>query len=243
MRTFAADLHVHTALSPCGADEMTPPAIVREARSRGLEMIAICDHNSARNVPAVREAAAGDLCVVAGLELTTAEEIHVLGLFPDDTAALAVGEAVGATLPPATPTARRHYGAQLLCDAAGRTVGEEHRLLAAASGFALAVAVDLIRRHGGLAVACHLDRPSYSVFSQLGLWPADVVFDAVEISPVDAAPPWRAAVRALPHPVLRGSDAHFLEELGACRTLLRLAAPGFAELALALRGAEGRGLA
>lgn len=243
MRTFAADLHVHTALSPCGADEMTPPAIVRAARDRGLAMIAICDHNSARNVVAVREAAAADPCVIAGLELTTAEEIHVLGLFPDDTAALAVGEAVGATLPETTATTRRHYGPQTLCDAAGRAVGEERRLLAAASGFALAAAVDLIRSHGGLAVACHLDRPSYSVFAQLGLWPADVVFDAVEISPVDASPPWRDAVRALPHPVLRGSDAHFLEELGACRTRLRLAVPSFGELALALRGAAGRGLA
>ncbi|NMC69990.1 MAG: PHP domain-containing protein [Myxococcales bacterium] len=243
MRLFDADLHVHTALSPCGADEMTPPAIVREARRRGLAMLAICDHNSARNVPAVRAAAGGDPVVLAGIEVTTAEEIHVLGLFGDDEAALATGEAVGATLPLAGVASRRHYGAQTVCDAEGRAVDEERRLLAAASGFPLGAAVELIRRHGGLVVACHLDRPSFSVFSQLGLWPADVRFDAIEISAADAAPPWREAVRALPHPVLRGSDAHCLDELGACRSRLRLAAPGFSEFALALRGAGGRGVA
>lgn len=243
MRFFDADLHVHTALSPCGADEMTPPAIVREARRRGLAMLAICDHNSARNVPAVREASQGVPAVVAGLELTTAEEIHVLGLFPDDAAALAASEAVGATLPLAGQDERRHYGAQTVYDAEGRVIGEERRRLSAASGFPLGAAVALIRRHGGLVVACHLDRPSFSVFAQLGLWPTDVSFDAIEISAADAAPPWREAVRALPHPVLRGSDAHSLDEMGACRTRLWLAEPSFPELACALRGAAGRRVA
>ena len=83
LRHATADLHIHTALSPCGSDEMTPRAIVEAALARGLDMIAICDHNSARNVAAVQEAGCGRLAVLAGIEITSAEEVHVLGLFPE----------------------------------------------------------------------------------------------------------------------------------------------------------------
>jgi 3',5'-nucleoside bisphosphate phosphatase len=240
VRTFAADLHVHTVLSPCGADEMTPPAVVEAALRRGLDMIAVCDHNSARNAPAVREAARGVLAVLHGMEITTAEEVHVLGLFPDAEAALAAGEEVRATLPEADGAARRRFGEQTVCDAEGRAVGRERKLLAAASGFALPEAVRMISRHGGLAVAAHVDRPSFSVFSQLGLFPADAGFDAVEISATGAVPAWAGLIAALTLPRLHSSDAHFLEEIGKGRTSLRLEEPTFPELARALAGAGGR---
>ena len=82
VRSILADLHIHTALSPCADGEMTPPAIVHEAVMKGLGMIAICDHNSAANTEAVQKAAGGLLTVIAGMEITTAEEVHVIGLFP-----------------------------------------------------------------------------------------------------------------------------------------------------------------
>jgi predicted metal-dependent phosphoesterase TrpH len=219
---------------------MTPGAIVSAARARGLDWLALCDHNSARNAAAVAEAAAGNPAVTAGIEITTAEEVHVLGLFPDPQAASAAGAEVGRTLPPNTPEAVRRFGEQHVLAADGRTAGREERMLCAASMLDLSAAVALIHRCGGLAVAAHVDRPSFSVFAQLGVYPAAAGFDAVEISAANASPPWAAQLRALPVPVLRGSDAHFLSAIGDAATRLRLEQPTLAELRLALAGYEGR---
>ena len=249
MKKFAADLHIHSALSPCAAKEMTPPAIVRAARERALAMVAVCDHNSARNAAAVLEAARGQVAALAGMEITTAEEAHVLGIFPDAAAAGAAGDEVCATLPEGGAGAEA-FGEQLLMDADGRVLGKETRMLSAASALTLSDAVNLIHRHGGLAVAAHVNRPSFSVLSQLGMFPTDVRFDAVELfvpalalSLPNASPcPRVPASDSLPAevPVIASSDSHFLADVGRCRTLFEMRAATFAELALALQGRGGR---
>jgi predicted metal-dependent phosphoesterase TrpH len=240
VREFEADLHVHTALSPCAEEEMSPPAIVLAAIRRRLDMIAVCDHNGAANAAAVIEAAGPDLAVVAGMEITTSEEVHVLGLFPSAAAAGAAAAAVQASLPPATGETAARFGDQLVLGVLGEVVGRADRLLAAASALSLEEAVALVKRLGGLAIAAHVDRPSFSVFSQLGLFPEEAGFDAIEISAANATPPWAAAIGEVPLPVVRGSDAHMLSELGVARTRLRLEAATFDELALALAGRDGR---
>ena len=241
VRTLAADLHLHTALSPCAADEMTPPAIVAAALAQGLEMIAVCDHNSARNAAAVQAAAGTRLAVLAGMEVTSAEECHVLGLFPDAETARAAGAQVAAQLPEAGKGYARYFGEQAVLGEDGEAVGAEQLALAMATTLDVAACVGLIHGHGGLAVAAHVDRRSFGVISQLGFFPADAGFDGVEVSrhaPPGSPKAVEAAQTGLP--VLRSSDAHYLEEVGAARSLLRLAAPTFAELALALRGEQGR---
>ena len=241
MRRPRADLHIHTALSPCAADEMTPPAIVAAAMQAGLEMIAICDHNSAGNVPAVQEAGTGALAVIAGIEITTAEEAHVLGLFPNADEALAVTQAVLDTLPASAEPARG-FGAQRLLDSRGGTTSLESRLLAGASSFGLSDVVALVRRHKGLAVAAHVDRPSFSVIGQLGGIPADVRFDAVEVSAAGFRAGRVAEYAAPGLPVVCSSDAHSLAEVGSGFTVFEVGAVRFCELALALAGQLGRGI-
>ena len=87
LRDFRADLHVHTCLSPCASNEMLPRAIVTAAVGGHLSVIGICDHNSTENVGAVRRAAEGEaLTVIGGVEVTSREEVHVLGLFDNDLA-------------------------------------------------------------------------------------------------------------------------------------------------------------
>ena len=100
LKIYRLDLHVHTVLSPCTEiAEMTPRAIVRTALDRGLDMIAVCDHNSARNTAATRRAAEGSgLTVIPGIEITSSEEVHILGLFPTESDAEAVQEEVYARL-------------------------------------------------------------------------------------------------------------------------------------------------
>jgi 3',5'-nucleoside bisphosphate phosphatase len=246
VKEFLADLHIHTALSPCASPEMTPPAIVPAALQKGLAIIAICDHNAAGNVAAVQEAARfygrsgeGGLVVLAGMEITTAEEAHVLGLFPDADAALAAAETVQATLPLASDITHR-FGEQLLLTAEGKRRGREPRMLSSASTLPLADAVQLIKRRGGLAIASHVDRPSFSVISQLGVFPAGAGLDAVEISGVVRGTPRAATFERFGLPVVTSSDSHFPGEIGGVWSVLVLEEPTFDEVVMALRRQGGR---
>lgn len=268
MRRVRADLHIHTALSPCASEEMVPTAIVKEALSKGLAMIAVCDHNAAGNVEAVMSAAsmaaaawrsAGaevkkELMVIAGMEITTAEEVHVLGFFPSaDAAAMAAAEVLDTLASLETiPRVESEAGGQLLFDGEGRIIGREERMLFSASKHSLAQTVALIRRNGGLAVASHVDRPSFSVLSQLGVFPEDVVFDALEISGVGVRAGRHRGFLSIGLPLVSSSDSHYLEDIGGGYTLLDIDQPAewgspsekrkspFEELRLALRGDEGR---
>jgi 3',5'-nucleoside bisphosphate phosphatase len=248
MVRLAADMHIHTALSPCAARAMTPPAIAREAASKGMAMIAVCDHNSAGNVEAVAAAAAAlpdGPVVIAGIEITTAEEVHVLGFFPDPAAARAA--AADIELPPWRPLAPRTSAAgtrqpdQQLMDAKGCVTGIEERMLAAASRFSLSETVELIHRHGGLAVAAHMDRRSFSVPGQLGFLPPEVPFDGLEVSAAGVARGRAAEFAVHGLPLLSSSDGHFLEDIGAGFTVLDVEQPDFSELSKALLGIGGRG--
>ncbi len=241
MKEFSADLHIHTALSPCADDEMTPPAIVRRALRKGLAMIAICDHNAAGNAAAVQRAAGDRLTVIAGMELTTREEVHLLGYFPDAESARRAGDAALGTLPGRGGEPGR-FGLQLLIDAEGRVLGEESRMLSAATGFDVSAGVRLIKEHKGLAVAAHVDKKAFNVFTQLGVFPAGAGFDAIELCAARKPPPWQAEIDALELPAIRSSDSHFLDDIGSRQTRLRLEEPTFGELALALAGEGGRGV-
>lgn len=215
MRRVRADLHIHTFLSPCADEKMTSQAIVQRAKEQGLDMIAVCDHNSAENTAAVQAAAGPDLAVIAGMEVTTAEEAHVAAWFPDAETAMLAGHDVAASMPD-IPRSRS-------C-----------RPPVSASSLALDEVVRLIHRHGGLAVAAHVDRPSFSVLSQLGLWPEDVPFDAAEISAAGFNS-GRAELFERPGlPLVTSSDSHSLDEIGCVYTEFEMDTPCFKGLQAAL---------
>lgn len=237
MTGYAADLHVHTALSPCAEAEMTPPAIVAAALAEGLDMIAICDHNSARNAAAVQAAAGARLAVLAGMEITSSEECHVVGLFPDARAAEAAGARVAALLPEAEDGYAAFFGEQHVLDARGEVLACETRALASATTLDVAACVRLVHAHGGLAVAAHVDRRSFGVIGQLGVFPFEAGFDAVEVSRhVAPGSDDETGFAGLGLPLLRSSDAHVLADVGGARSSLCLDDPGFTALAAVLRG-------
>jgi PHP-associated len=248
MMTCGADLHIHTVLSPCASRQMRPRGIVREAMEKGIAVIAVCDHNSAGNVTAVREASAAldGPAVIAGMEITTREEVHVLGLFPDDASASAASAEVLGGLPrwrPLLPCASAAGGRapeQELVDAQGNTTGVEMKMLAAATIFGLGETVELIHRHGGLAVAAHMDRRSFSVPGQLGFLPPEVPFDGLEVSAAGAARGRAGGVASHGLPLVCSSDGHFLNEIGSGFTVLSVREPSFPELAMAFRSEDGR---
>lgn len=233
MRVFRADLHIHTCLSPCAEPEMRPSAIAAEAVRKGLDLIATCDHNSAENVAAGRAAAArAGLACLGGIEITSREEVHILGLFDGERGARAMQGLVYAHLPGANdPVA---FGEQWLVDAEDRVIGESGRLLIGATELTVEEVVGAIHEAGGIAVASHVDRPRFSILSQLGFIPEDLALDAVELSGPGAL------AAAAGRPALRASDAHRLEEIGTRHTALLLEAPTLAEVRLALRDTRGR---
>jgi PHP family Zn ribbon phosphoesterase len=230
------DLHVHTCLSPCADKAMLPTRIVARALEAGLAAIGICDHNSAGNVAAVREAAGGrNLAVLGGMEITTSEEAHILALFDELEDLRRLEQLVQAGLEGRNdPEA---WGDQILVDAQDQPVGVEERLLAGASALSAEAAVREIQALGGLAIASHVDRPAFSLAQQLGFVPPELPLDALELS-------WhhrgeRAPFRAFGFPLVSFSDAHFPEEIGRRRTAFRVSEPTVRELRRALRAGDG----
>jgi len=233
---FSVDLHVHTCLSPCADNGMVPTRIVERALEAGLQAIGICDHNSAGNVAAVREAAGRlPLRVLGGMEITTSEEAHILALF-DELDSLRLLEHLvqdgleGLNDPEA-------WGDQVLVDARGEPLGIEERLLSGASALSAERTVREIQALGGLAIASHVDRPAFSLAQQLGFIPPELPLDAVELSFHFRGD--RAPYRAFGFPLVSFSDAHFPEEIGRSRTQFLVGEPSVTELRQALRAGEG----
>ncbi|HDT13741.1 MAG TPA: PHP domain-containing protein [Candidatus Aminicenantes bacterium] len=241
LRRVRADLHIHTCLSPCGELTMSPRAVVEAARAAGLDIVAVTDHNTTENAAAVIEAAAGTgLAVLPGIEITTAEEAHILGLFATG-ADLAPFQAEVFRSLPDIPAKMKYVDDQVLVDAADYVTGFSPRCLFGATLFSVQETVGLIHRHGGLAVACHIDREAFSIVSQLGFIPPDLGLDAVEVSPRMTADEARAAFGPFGSlPVVRFSDAHKPEEIGSAATVFLAASPSLEEIRKALAGADGR---
>ena len=125
---YFADLHIHSCLSPCGDEDMTPANICGMAKLKGLDAIAICDHNSARNLPAAQELCdAYGLLLLPGMEITTREEVHLLGYFETVEAALAFGEMLRGHLPN-KKNKPQFFGRQLVMNSDDEIIGEEEAL-------------------------------------------------------------------------------------------------------------------
>jgi hypothetical protein len=167
----------------------------------------------------------------------------VVGLFPTANAADAAAAEVRAGLPYIDAAYTRFFGEQWLFAADDTVHAEEPRALAMSSDLPVDGVVALIRRFGGLAIAAHIDRPHFGVIGQLGFFPYDAGFDAIELSR-HAPPGSEAALAAREHhlPMVHSSDAHYLDDLGCTASTLVLREPTFADLGLALRSREGRGV-
>ena len=203
------DLHIHSCLSPCGDMLMTPNNIVGMAFIKQLDAIAVCDHNAAENLPAIKEAAdMMGVVLLPGLELTTREEAHMLAYFPDVDSALTFGAFVRAHLPP-IPNRPEFFGRQVVMNSQDEEIGEEERLLISALTLSFEECERAIHQHGGLCVPAHINRGSSGVLNALGFLPPGAKYDALEVS--DAAP--MPMVDISGYRTLRSSDAHYLENI------------------------------
>ncbi len=230
------DLHIHSALSPCGSDDMTPNNIVNMCVLKGLDIIAVTDHNSARNVEAIANLGERKgLLVVPGMEVQTKEEVHVLCYFHTLDHCYDFQAKWEESLPK-VKNRPEYFGNQLVMDEDDELVSEYPYLLLTSSSFGVE---DLFRlmKHRGIAVFAHVDRSSFSVLSNLGFIPEMDGVNALEIS--NAVNPEQFLMK---HPalanycILQSSDAHYLGDIMERVNYVDLSSPSVEELLNHLSG-------
>ena len=237
---FAIDTHLHTCLSPCAELDMHPAALVEAALRARLDGVAVCDHNSAENVPAVERAARPKgLAVIPGMEITTAEEVHILGLLPDVEAALALQSKVYRHLPGRNDP--KVFGMQVVANEFAEVLGFNEHLLSGATTLSVEEVVREIHRVEGLAVASHVDREGFGIVGQLGMIPEGLELDALEVSSKMPLPAARAEFApGGEFPILCASDAHEPKDVGKAATFALLESPTAFELRKAFAAMDGR---
>ncbi len=213
---------------------MLPPLIVEEAITRGIQIIAITDHNASANIEAVQQAARGnDLYVFPGMELQTQEEVHVLCLFDTLDQIRELQAWVDGLLPNLENNAE-YFGVQLVVNAAGELIREEKRMLLTSANVSIEQAAEKVAGLGGLLIPAHVDRKGYGLIHTLGLVPQDITLEGLEISRhVTPETACQLYPQIKGYPLVQDGDAHRLEEmLGS--TCFTIEAPSIAEIRKAL---------
>lgn len=240
MKTYQAELHLHTVLSPCAGVEMIPPLIVQAALEREINLIAITDHNASENAGSVIEAAQGSpLTVLPGMELQTEEEVHVLCLFDTLEQLAALQELVDWKLPSLKNNVE-FFGEQFIVDSTGEFLRRKEQLLITSTQLSFEEAYHAVTDLGGLFIPAHVNRQAYGLIDHLGFVPPDLDVVALEISrhitPQEAATKYPQIKN---YPLIQSGDVHYLNDfLGVNQFTLE--EPTIAEINLALMAQNGR---
>ena len=214
MEKVIYDLHTHSALSPCGDNDMTVNNMLNMAVLGGIQVMAITDHNSCKNCPAAVEAAKElPIDLIPGMELCTSEEVHVICLFGQLEQAMAFDAYVHDHLPP-VKNRPEIFGEQRILNAADEIIGYEPYLLINATAISIEEVVPLVRRFGGICYPAHIDKSSTSVFSNLGYFSAHWGFSTVEIACRKNVEQLASQIPGFADLlVLHSSDAHYLWDI------------------------------
>jgi hypothetical protein len=215
---------------------MTPKAIVENSLEKGLDLIAVCDHNSAENAEAtIRMGLKKGLKVLPGLEVCSREEVHSLAIFESADQALKMQEIVYSHLKGTNRP--EFFGDQVVANEFDEVEGFNDHLLIGASGLGLLEVIDNVHKLGGISIASHVDRPSFSIMSQLGFIPKDLPLDGIEISQITKFEEISAMTDL---PVMTFSDAHFIKDIGRVHTEFYVETASLGEIKMALKGESGR---
>ena len=208
------DFHIHSCLSPCGDKEMTPNNIVNFAKIMGYDVIALTDHNTALNCPAVAKLAEENgITFIPGMELCTSEEVHIVCLFYNLEDALNFSEYVKSTMSP-IKNKPSVFGEQLICDENDNVIGQEEILLVTASGISNEKVVKKVAEYNGICYPAHIDRSSFSILSNLGTideyfgFKCAEIYDMMKEDELKKKHPYLEKLK-----ILSDSDAHYLENM------------------------------
>lgn len=193
---------------------MTPANMAGMGMLIGLQVMALTDHNTAKNCPAFFKACeAYGIVPIAGMELSTAEDVHLVCLFPTLEAALAFERELDSHRMP-FDNDPEIYGRQLVMNENDEVVEEMKPLLIAATDLWMGDAVDLVRAHGGVVYPAHIDRDSSGIIAMLGDIPSDYHFTAVEYRDGTKREAYEALYsEAKGKKVVVSSDAHMLDRM------------------------------
>ena len=242
LKRIKADLHVHTCLSPCAGLDMSPREVVSAAIHMGMDLIGVCDHNSAENVLAVKKAGERNgLVVLGGMEIASSEEAHILTFFDEDEDLLAFQAYVYQHL--SGRNDEHAFGQQVIADDEDGVTGFCDRLLIAATSLSAEEIVTRAHAAKGesVVIAAHVDRESFSIIGQLGFIPPSLALDAVEVSANSTTAQVRSRFPdSRKFPVITSSDAHEPQDIGKRFTTFTIAEGTVAEIKKALSGKDGR---
>ncbi len=235
MRVYRSDLHIHSCLSPCAGDEMTPLNIVQGAKNCGLDIIGICDHNSCENVPYIKESAKNEgIWVTGGIEVTTREEVHILAYFENEEKLFAMQTFIYENLPGTND--ENYFGSQFVVNEKDEIIANNEHLLIGATDLPIGSVVELIHSLNGLAIASHIDREGFGILGQLGFVPEDLDLNGYEVSSKDKIDTYHGTYG----PLVTFSDAHQLVDIGRSSTDFIMADVNLEEMYKALCGIDGR---
>lgn len=216
MNLYRCDLHIHSCLSPCGDEDMTPGNIVGMALLNGLEIVALTDHNTTKNCPAFYKLAkTHGIIPVAGVELTTSEDIHAVCLFRSLEAAMDFGELIESKRI-RIKNQPEIFGRQLIVNENDEVCGEEEYLLINAINLSLDEAFREVSKRGGVCYPAHIDRSANGIISMLGAFPPEPGFTAFELKELSSLDEYRARFPILNERGLTcvaASDAHYLTDI------------------------------
>lgn len=213
MDAFAYDLHIHSALSACGDEDMTPNNIANMAYLKGLDVIAVTDHNTCRNAAAVQKCGANvGVTVIPGMEVETSEEVHMVCLFKTLDAAYEMEEYVFSHLPK-IKNKPEIFGRQLVMDENDQITDIRENLLVTATTLSVYDVFGAAARIGGIVFPAHIDKQSYSILSNLGFFPPELDFKAAEIKDKSKKDEIVKKHGLENLKILHNSDAHYLENI------------------------------
>lgn len=205
------DLHIHSCLSPCGEEEMTPNNIVNMAMIKGLDVIAVADHNASQNVAAAMQVAnKRDIVVIPAMELQTSEEVHLLCLFKTLEDLQAFQEVVDQHLL-GIPNNEKKFGPQLILDHEDECIGTIEHALIFSTTLTFEQTVSAVREIGGFVLPAHINRQSNGVLAMLGFIPEGMNFTTIEVSNDEAGTRFLETFKDKErYRIIRNSDAHQL---------------------------------
>ena len=220
MSRYYYDLHVHSCLSPCGDNDNTPNNLVGMAVLNGLQILALTDHNTCRNCPAFFEAAKRQgIIPIPGMELTTAEDIHMVCLFPDLESALAFDDEIGKRRV-RIPNRPDIFGEQLVMNGDDEIIGTDPDLLSNATTVTVDEAPALAETFGGICYPAHIDRESNGIIATLGMMPVGVHYPTVELHDGSKEADYRENHDLAGSRVVVSSDAHCLWDVAEAENWL-----------------------
>lgn len=240
MVSLTYDLHIHSCLSPCGDDDMTPGNIVGMAAIKGLDVIAVTDHNSCRNCPAVMKLAeAYGVLAIPGMEINTSEEVHAVCLFPELEQAMAFDAYVYERLLK-FPNKEAVFGKQQICNEEDEVIGTEPNLLINSVDLSFDRLWDVVRSFGGVMFPAHVEKSANSLIANLGFVPPESQFRTAELKDLKKLHEVRKANPYLNDcRIISNSDAHYLEHIHEPELTLPVREKRVEAVIEALLGGEG----